>query len=67
MTQQQAVNMVYFLEMTSLRMPAVREPRIPPSCRMEVSQPVAVGEETTLGKFSLKRYMASDWERMPCW
>jgi hypothetical protein len=59
--------MVYFLEMISLRTPAAREPKRPPSWRIDVSQPVAVDDSTTVGKFSVNRCMTRDCPKTPCW
>ena len=59
--------MVYFLEKTSPKIPAEREPRMPPSWRTEVNQPVALLDATTEGKLSLKRVMTRDCPSTPCW
>jgi hypothetical protein len=67
MTQQQAENIVYFLEKTSPKTPADRLPNIPPTWRTDVNQPVALEDRMTVGKFVLKRYMTRDWPSTPCW
>lgn len=66
-TQRQAMNMVYLREMISERVPAVRDPRRPPSWRIEVSHPVAAVEAVTDGKLAWKRNMTKACPRTPCW
>lgn len=58
--------MVYLREKISPSTPAERDPTIPPTWRIEVSQPVAVEDATTVGKFCVKRVMTKDWPSTPC-
>jgi len=67
MTQQHAENMVYFRENTSPSTPAEREPMIPPSCKTEVSHPVALDDAMTVGKFVVNLVITRDCPRTPCW